>query len=134
MNGLSQLVSEPTNIPDHSGDKANILDLLLTANSDIYCNPILDSSLGNSDHCLITLQHNVVSHQERSSSRKVFLYSKTTLKSSTIAKLPLKKTLAHLHALLPLKLTFSHQPLLPVLMTKISSLLSIPRPPSQCPY
>ena len=48
---------------------------------------------------------------------------------------PLKTTLAHLHALLPLKLTFLHQPLLPIpiLMTKISKLLSIPHPPSQCP-
>ena len=48
---------------------------------------------------------------------------------------PLKTTLAHLHALLPLKLTFSHQPLLsiPILMTKISKLLSTPHPPSQCP-
>jgi len=43
--------------------------------------------------------------------------------------------MAHLHALLPLKLTFSHQPLLPIpiLMTKISKLLSTPHPPSQCP-
>ena len=48
---------------------------------------------------------------------------------------PLKTTLAHLHALLPLKLTFSHQPLLPIpiLMSKISNFLSTPYPPSQCP-
>jgi len=40
-------------------------------------NPILDSPLGNSDNCLITLQHNFVSHQDRSSSsQKVFHYSK----------------------------------------------------------
>ena len=39
---------------------------------------------------------------------------------------PLKTNLAHLHGLLPLKLTFSHQRLLPIpiLMTKISNLLS----------
>ena len=30
VNGLSQLVSEPTRIPDHSGDKVNIIDLFLT--------------------------------------------------------------------------------------------------------
>ena len=77
VNDLSQLISEPTRIPDRSGDKANTLDLFLTSNPDIYCNPILDSPLGNSDHCLITLQHNFVSHQDRSSSsQKVFHYSK----------------------------------------------------------
>ena len=42
---------------------------------------------------------------------------------------PLKTTLAHIHALLPLNLTF----LIPILMTKISNLLSTPHPPSQCP-
>ena len=73
MNDLSQLISEPTRIPDGSGDKANTLDLFLTSNPDMYSNPILDSPLGNSDHCLITLQHNFVSHQDRSSSsHKVF--------------------------------------------------------------
>ena len=77
MNDLSQLISEPTRIPDRSGDKANTLDLFLTSNPDIYCNPILNSPLCNSDHCLITLQHNFVSHQDRSSSsQNVFHYSK----------------------------------------------------------
>ena len=77
LNDLSQLISELTRIPDRSGDKANTLDLFLTSNPDIYCNPILDSPLGNSDHCLVTLQHNFVSHQDRSSSsQKVFHYSK----------------------------------------------------------
>ena len=77
VNDLSQLISEPTRIPDCSGDKANTLDLFLTSNPDIYSNPILDSPLGNSDHCLITLQHNSVSHQDRSSSsQKIFNYSK----------------------------------------------------------
>ena len=77
VNDLSQLISEPTRIPDRSGDKANTLDLFLISNADIYCNPILDSPLGNSDHCLITLQYNFVSHQDRSSSsQKVFYYSK----------------------------------------------------------
>ena len=68
MNDLSQVISKPTRIPDHSGDKANTLDLFLTSNPDIYYNPILDSPLGNSDHCLITLHHNFVSHHCRSSS------------------------------------------------------------------
>ena len=77
VNGLSQLISEPTRILDRPGDKANTLDLFPTSNPDIYSNPVLDTPLGNSDHCLITLQHNFVSHQDRSSSsQKVFHYSK----------------------------------------------------------
>ena len=64
---------------DRSGDKANTLDLFLKSNPDIYSNPMLDSPLGNSDHCLITLQHNFVSHQDRSSSsQKVFTIAKLT--------------------------------------------------------
>ena len=70
MNDQSQLILEPTRIPDHSGDKANALDLFLTSNPDIYSSPILDSPLG-------TLQHSFVSHQDRSSSsQRVFHYSK----------------------------------------------------------
>ena len=77
VNSLSQLISEPTRIPDRSGDKANTLNLLLTLNPDIYSNPILDSPLCNSDHCLITLQHNCISHNNRSSSsQQVFHDSK----------------------------------------------------------
>ena len=259
------MISEPTRIPDRSGVKANTLDLFLTSNSNIYSKPILDSPLGNSDHCLITLQNNFVSNQDRSSfSQKVFHYSKADGDSlrnffaayswysglsndpssfatfitnaiqlgmdlfipssykpgkksspkwfnsqcakvvkhknhifkqwklhqsphsralfvqarnlcsktinyakssfverinyktascqtgsrsfSSLAKVlsqnfchssfpPLKTTLAHLHALLPLRLNFLHQPLLPIpiSMTKISKLLSTPHPPSQFP-
>ena len=75
VNGLSQLISEPTRIPDRSGDKANTLDLFLTSNPDIYSNPILDSPLGNSDHCLITLQHSFFSHQNRTSSSQKVLHN-----------------------------------------------------------
>ena len=77
MNDLSQLISAPTRISDCSGDKAYTFHLFLTSNPDIYSNPILDSPLGNSDRCLITLQHNFVSHQDgSSSSQKIFHYSK----------------------------------------------------------
>ena len=70
-------MSESTRILDRSGDKAHTLDLFLTSDPDLYFNPILDSPLGDSDHCLITLQHNFVSHQHRSSSfKKGFHYSK----------------------------------------------------------
>ena len=67
VNDLSQLISEATCILDLLGDKANTLDLCLTSNPDIYANPAVDSPLGNSDHCLIMLQHNFVSQQDRSS-------------------------------------------------------------------
>ena len=77
VNDLLQLISEPTHAPYCSGDKANTLNLFLTSNPDIYSNPILDSPLGNSDHCLIKLQHSFVSHQARSSSSQtIFHYSK----------------------------------------------------------
>ena len=77
VNNLSQLISEPTRIPDRSGDKANTLDLFPTSNPDSYSNPILDSPRVNSDHYLITLQHSLVSHQNRcSSSQKVFHHRK----------------------------------------------------------
>ena len=48
---------------------------------------------------------------------------------------PLKAFLGHLPALLPLKSTFSHQPLLPILMliTKGPYVLSTPPLPLQCP-
>ena len=48
---------------------------------------------------------------------------------------PLKTTLAHLRALLPLSPTFLHLPLLPIpiSITKDPSLLSTLHPPSQCP-
>jgi len=76
VNDLSQLISELTSITDYSGNKANTLDLLHTSNPGNYSYPILGSPLGNSDHCLITLQHNFVSHQDRSSSsQKVFHHS-----------------------------------------------------------
>ena len=75
VNDLALSISEPTRIS--SGDNANTLDLFRTSHPDIYSNPILDSPLGNSDHCLITLQHNFVSHKDRSScSQKVFCYMK----------------------------------------------------------
>ena len=77
VNDLSQLMLEPTCIPDRTGDKAKTRNLFLALNPDIYSNRILVSPLGNSDHCLITLQHNFVSHQDTSfSSQKVFHNSK----------------------------------------------------------
>jgi len=62
---------------DADADRSSFSDYRSITNPDTYSNPILDSPLGNSDHCLITLHHNFVSHQDRSSSpQKVFHYSK----------------------------------------------------------
>jgi len=61
VNDLSQLITEPTCIPGCSGDKDTTLNLFLTSHPDIYANPAVDSPLGNSDYCLITLEHNCLS-------------------------------------------------------------------------
>ena len=45
VNDLSQLISEPTCIPDHSGDKANMLNLFPTSNPETYSNPTVESPL-----------------------------------------------------------------------------------------
>jgi len=71
LNDLSQLMSEPTRIPNCSVYNANTFDLFQTSKPEIYSNPILDSSLGNSDHCLIMLQCSFVSYQDRSSSSQI---------------------------------------------------------------
>ena len=79
VNDLTQLISEPTRIPYRSRDKANTLDSFLTSNPNIHSKPVVDSPLGHSDHCLITLQHDIlVSHHHKSfSTQKVFHFSKT---------------------------------------------------------
>ena len=77
VNDLSQLISEPTRIPDRLGRKANTLDLFLTSNPEISSNPILDSPLGNSEQCLMKLQYNFSSQENRSSSsQNCFHYCK----------------------------------------------------------
>ena len=102
VNDLSHLISEPTCIPDCSGDKASTLDLFLASNPDIYLNPILESPLGNSHRCLITLQHNFLSHQDRSSfCQKVFHYSKADWDSLRNFLLHIPGTLACLMILPP---------------------------------
>ena len=74
---MSQIISKSTRIPDRLSDKANILDLFPTSNPNIYSNLAVDSPLGSSDHCLITLQHNFVSYKDRSfSSQNIFRYNK----------------------------------------------------------
>ena len=77
VNDLTQVISEPTRVPDHAGDKANTLDLFLTSNPSIYSPPNVSSPLGNSDHCLITLRHDFLPHLDRPfAPQRVFHYSK----------------------------------------------------------
>ena len=62
VNDLTQVISEPTRVPDRAGDKANTLDLFLTSNPSIYSPPTVSSPLGNSDHCLITSLPTLLAH------------------------------------------------------------------------
>ena len=78
VNYLTQVISEPTRVPDRAGDKANTLDLFLTSNPNIYSPPTVSSPLGNSDHCLITLRHDFLPQLDRPLLRK---------ESSTTARL-----------------------------------------------
>ena len=58
-------------------DKANTLDFFLTSNPSIYSPPTVSSTLGNSDHCLITLRHDFLPHLDRTfAPQRVFHYSK----------------------------------------------------------
>ena len=45
VNDLTQVISEPTRVPDRAGDKANNLDLFLTSNPSIYSPPTVSSPL-----------------------------------------------------------------------------------------
>jgi Endonuclease-reverse transcriptase len=60
LNNLTQIINEPTRIPDVSGHRAATLDLFLTSNPDIF-NVSVDEPLGNSDHCLISTSFSVSS-------------------------------------------------------------------------
>ena len=77
FNYLRQVISEQTRVPDRAGDKADTLDLFLTSNPSIYSPPTASSPLRNSDHCLITLRHDFLNHQDRTfAPQRVFHYSK----------------------------------------------------------
>ena len=83
------------------------------------------------------INNNIASCQ--TGSRSFLSLAKVVIQNFCYSSFPsLKNNSAHLHALLPLKLTFLHQPLLsiPILMTNMSNLLSTPHPPLQCnvPY
>ena len=77
INDLTQVISEPTRVPDCAGDKANSLDLLLTSNPSIYSPSTVCSPLVNCDHCIITTQHDFLPHLEKPfAPQRVFHYSK----------------------------------------------------------
>ncbi|TLM25045.1 hypothetical protein FEC23_18880, partial [Acinetobacter baumannii] len=49
--GFSQLVTQPTRVPDIEGHEPSLLDLLLTTDPAGY-SVVVDAPLGSSDHCL----------------------------------------------------------------------------------
>ena len=69
FNDLTQVISEPKRIPDGAGDKENTLDLFLTSNPSIYSPPTVSPPLGNSDHFLITLRHDLLSKESCTTTR-----------------------------------------------------------------
>ena len=60
-NNLEQLIADATRVPDRSGDRANTLDLFLTTAPSLYSSPSVTAPIGNSDHCLISLGHTILS-------------------------------------------------------------------------
>ena len=57
INGLTQLITSPTRIPDRASDSANTLDLFLTTDPNIYKPAVVSAPIGSSDHSMITLTH-----------------------------------------------------------------------------
>lgn len=71
---LTQLVDEPTRIPDRQGDFASLLDLFLTSNPDLYTVTV-QPPLGSSDHNLISATCELaIKTQEPQLPRKVWHY------------------------------------------------------------
>ena len=76
LNDLSQLVSEPTRIPDADNQSPHLLDLFLTTDPDKYSVSV-NAPLGKSDHCLVStyFPFNVLSPgQEKIPKRNVWHY------------------------------------------------------------
>ena len=71
---LTQLVNEPTRIPDISSHFANTLDLFLTSDPEKYSLQV-NAPLGNSDHCLLTASHLILPEiQTTSRTRRIWHY------------------------------------------------------------
>lgn len=60
-NNLTQLITEPTRIPQDPGDHASTLDLLLTPSPNDYVVSV-EAPLGTSDHCLIRSRVRIMHH------------------------------------------------------------------------
>ena len=72
--GLSQLVQEPTRIPDVAGHTAYCLDLLLTTDPDRYTVSV-SPPLGTSDHCLVkSVSHHSPPDFSPKGTRRVWRY------------------------------------------------------------
>lgn len=72
--GLSQLVSEPTRIPDVSGHTEYCLDLLLTTDPDRHSVSV-SPPLGTSDHCVVkSVSHYSPPDNSSKGSRRVWRY------------------------------------------------------------
>ena len=71
------VILEPTRVPGHEGDKANTLDLFLTASPNIYFPTTVSFPLGKAHHFLTSLRHGFLPHLDRPfGPQKVFHYSK----------------------------------------------------------
>ena len=73
--GLSQLVIQPTRIPDIESHEPSLLDLLLTTHPNGY-RVVVDAPLGTSDHCLVRCTAPVVrpDRSRATGSRRVWRY------------------------------------------------------------
>lgn len=57
INGLFQLITSPTRIPERPNDSANTLDLVLTSEPNLYKSVSVTAAIGSYDHNLITITH-----------------------------------------------------------------------------
>ena len=76
VNDLTQVISEPTRVPDRAGGKANTSDLFLTSSPNIHFPSTVSSHLGNSVHRLITLRQDFLPHLDRPCNEETWKGSK----------------------------------------------------------
>jgi hypothetical protein len=78
VNDLTQLVEEPTRIPDCASHKANTLDLFITNKPELYSNITVSPPIGSSDHLLISVRHSFqpFKSNNNTSSQKRWFYKK----------------------------------------------------------
>ena len=76
LNCLTQLVKDPTHIPDIAEQKANTLDLYLTSKPEIYHQTSVSAPIGSSDHCLVSAAHNFNHTLPAPTGKKIYYYKK----------------------------------------------------------